>query len=88
MNALSTLELKKTGFKKQQASRRLTIKEIFQGAKPTRAIANRPKYLLGEAVYHPRYGDGEIMAQLPDGRLQVRFQGMRRSQLIFPSFLR
>ena len=48
MNALSALELKNSSFKKRQAIRRLSLKEIFRGVKSHPANAKAPKYLLGE----------------------------------------
>jgi hypothetical protein len=46
-----------------------------------------PGYRIGEVVHHGRFGAGRVIAQWPDGRLQVKFADSARTRLIFPSFL-
>ncbi len=45
-------------------------------------------YCIGEKVYHGGFGDGQVLAHWPDGRLLVRFENARKNQLIFPTYLR
>jgi len=96
MNSLSALEMKFNGQFKNIA-RKISVKEIVGqvDTQPIKAnfshnnlaLGNAPGYRLGEAVYHGQYGVGQVMAQLPDGRLQIRFDGARKSRMIFPSLI-
>jgi hypothetical protein len=96
MNSLSALEMK---FDDQTKTivRKFSLREIFNqvGTQSIEAniddrnlaLSSTPEYRLGEAVYHGLYGVGQIMAHLPDGRLQIRFDGVRKSRMIFPSLI-
>ena len=96
MNSLSALEMK-LGMQTKSITRKQFVRETSGqvDAQSTKATIrdsifapnNAPDYRLGEPVYHGRYGVGQVMAQLPDGRLQIRFDGVRKSRMIFPSFI-
>jgi hypothetical protein len=55
----------------------------FHGA----SSAANSKLRLGEIVRHSRYGAGRVLAHWPDGTVLVRFDGLAKNQLIWPSFL-
>ncbi len=97
MNALSTLTMKRNLRSKSGSARNFRSEETL-GREAVRQVIGRfggrpslngtsPDYRLGDIVRHARYGTGRVMAQLPDGRLQIRFEGVRKSQMIFPSLL-
>lgn len=46
-----------------------------------------PCYQIGEAVQHAGYGTGQVIGHWPDGRLQIRFDNMVKSQLVFPTLV-
>ena len=48
---------------------------------------NGARYRIGDAVHHARFGNGQVLAIWPDGRLQVRFKTKSKNQLIFSSLL-
>lgn len=96
MISLSALEMK-LNLRTKSIARKLFIRE-FSGqvdAQPIKAAihdsnlasSHAQEYRLGEAIYHGRYGAGQVMAHLPDGRLQIRFDGVRETRMIFPSLL-
>jgi hypothetical protein len=98
MNTLSALEMKlNIGSKEKEAPdfslRRLLSRPLAQSGlekgigRSRNASSNSPDYRLGESVCHGRFGVGQVMALAPDGRLQIRFHGARKSMMIFPSFL-
>jgi hypothetical protein len=96
MNSLSALEMK-LDIQTKSIAQKLFVREISGqvDAQPIKATihngnlasSNAPDYRLGEPVYHGRYGVGQVMAHLPDGRLQIRFDGVRKSRMIFPSLI-
>jgi hypothetical protein len=97
MNAPSALEMKFGARSKQETVNQLSFRKFVEVIKAVSIGAlsakgqdgNRimRKYLIGENVTHGQYGTGQVMAHLPDGRLQVRFEGAQKSRLIFPSYL-
>ena len=85
MNSLSAIEMT-INIQSKSMAQKLFERGIADqvGAQPTDVnnrdgyLASRkaPDYHLGESVYHGRYGAGQVMAHLPDGRLQIRFTGV------------
>jgi hypothetical protein len=55
----------------------------FRGA----SSAANSRLRLGESVQHSRYGAGRVLAHWADGTVLVRFDGLAKNQLIWPSFL-
>lgn len=49
------------------------------------AANSRPR--LGDAVRHSRFGDGQVLANWPDGTVLVRFAKTAKNRLVYPSFL-
>lgn len=86
MNSLSALEMK-INIQSKSMAQKLFERGISEQANAPPNKLKIPDYRLGEAVHHERYGAGQVMAHLPDGRLQIRFAGVRKSQMIFPSFI-
>jgi hypothetical protein len=97
MNALSTFAMKLNFHSKPASSRvqttrqalgRTTVRhESFISEESNNSNGRIPSLHLGDTVRHARFGTGRVMAQLPDGRLQIRFEGVVKSQMIFPSLL-
>jgi hypothetical protein len=97
MKALSTFTMK-LDLCSKAASTRVHSHEVALGrgaarqaigrfSKRTQQNGSSPVYRLGDSVRHGRYGTGRVMARMPDGRLQIRFDGVGKSQMIFPSLL-
>jgi len=97
MNALSTvttmlnLRSKPPSSRFQVAGKAAGLKAILQTQSTPRKSENPssgpPVLQLGDTVRHGRFGTGQVMARLPDGRLQIRFDGVEKSLMIFPSLL-
>lgn len=96
MNTLSTLAMRLNSRSKQWAATSLSSKskpsglvaQIKEAVTDELGTSRQPAgYRMGEAVFHGRFGIGKVMAQYPDGRLQIRFDDYAKSQLIYPSLL-
>jgi hypothetical protein len=44
-------------------------------------------FRVGDRVQSPNYGKGVVRAYNPNGALIVRFDGQKKSQSVFPTFL-
>ena len=88
MNTLSALNLRVSTFSKRNATTTSALNQLLQKIHPFRPQVGTKtpvKNHLGQAVMHKQYGIGNIVAMLPDGRIQVRFKDVRKSQFLFPS---
>ena len=98
MNTTSTLEIRKEVQQDGKLIRlaaqlkmlaQSAVKSVKENSNQLSEASSRtaPSYRLGEAVQHGKFGSGRVMAHWPDGTLLVRFEGMAKSRLVWPSFL-
>jgi hypothetical protein len=97
MNTLSALAMKLDVRSMFASSRdRISDQALGRSAVNHKSISSQaresmngkpPGLQLGDTVRHDRFGTGRVMARYPDGRMQIRFVGVGKSQMIFPSLL-
>jgi hypothetical protein len=88
MNTLSALDPRVSTFSNRSVTSWNTIKALLNKiSRPRPQLGSKTiaKNHLGQTVEHKQYGKGTIVAILPDGRIQVRFKNVCKSQFLFPS---
>jgi hypothetical protein len=99
MNTPSTLTIETNVRLHQNAHRPATLSNILFdavsrfkatfGAPSSNVVAQRPPgYRISDPVRHTSFGVGRVVSTWPDGRLLVRFDGMGKNRLVFPSVLK